>query len=334
MQRLLIAVLLLALPAIAYGEPEASWQGKSVPHWIVQLSADEVQTRWYATYALGQIGAATGETADLVPAIGPLTEILADPDRVQYEYVRGGAAWALGQIGPMADDQLATRNVVEQLIEALGSQLVSVRRNAPAALGNFGDAATPAVDRLVQLLGDDDVVVRVNSAVALWKIQQYPQSVTILAQLARGGDPTGAFAAVEALGRIGTDSDAALPVLVQALGHRDADVRRAAARALGRFGAAAVPALREPLFGPDAQSRRSATEALGWIGPRAIAALLVVLKNEDPAVRRVAARALGRMGGEAKRAESALVEAVGDNDRQVQEAAASALKKIRATDGP
>ncbi|MEE8450652.1 MAG: HEAT repeat domain-containing protein, partial [Thermoguttaceae bacterium] len=213
MQRLLTAALLLALPMVAHAEPEASWHGKPAQHWIDQLSSDQVQTRWYATYALGQIGAemnseGTDETVDLSAAVGPLTEILADPDRIQLEYVRGGAAWALGRIGPMSLDEAATRNVVRRLIEALDSQLVSVRRNAPIALGNFGEAADPAVDRLVGLLGDDDAVVRVNGAVALWKIRRHSRAVPTLAQMARGGDATAAFEAIEALGHIGPDSDA------------------------------------------------------------------------------------------------------------------------------
>jgi HEAT repeat protein len=76
--------------------------------------------------------------------------------------------------------------------------------------------------------------------------------------------------------------------------------------------------------------RRSAAEALGWIGPKATPALVAVLKNEDPALRRAASQALGRLGPDAKTAEAALVEAVGDRDRQVQEAAAWALRKVRA----
>lgn len=334
MQRILIAGVLLAWPMVAYGEPQPSWHGKPVQHWIDRLSADHVQARWYATYALGQIGAATNDPADLSAAIGPLGEVLADPDRIQYEYVRGGAAWALGQIGPMPHDEV-TRSVVQPLSEALESQLISVRRNAAAALGNFGEAATPAIERLLRLLGDDDAVVRVNGAVALWKIQRHPRAVPTLVEMARGDDAAGAFAAVDALGHIGSESDAVLPALVQSLGHGDADVRRAAARAMGRFGPAAAAALREPLFRPDPRSRRSATEALGWIGPKAIPALLVVLKeNEDAAARRAAARALGRMGPQAKQAESALVTAVSDTDRKVQEAAATALKKIREAESP
>ena len=315
---------LLFVSATALGQPEASWRGKPVAHWIGQLADDDRQARWYATYALGQIGPAAAA------AVEPLADMLAD--RAQYEYVRGGAAWAIGRIGIIADaDRIEPQKIVRLLIKTLRSDHISVRRNAPAALGNIGQPALSAVEPLIELLEDDDPQVRVNAAVALWKISQHPDGVAALVEMTRDADRSGAFEAVNALGRIGLQSETAQGALLSALGHDDADVRRAAARAVGRIGPSAIPRLKDALYGQDTEIQRNAAEALGWIGPKAVPALIVVLGADAPAVRRAAARALGRLGPAAKIAETALVETVGDGNRQVQEAAAWALKRIRAT---
>ena len=107
------------------------------------------------------------------------------------------------------------------------------------------------------------------------------------------------------------------------------DVRRAAARSLGRLGSDVHPLLTDALAAPDAQVRRGAAEALGWIGAEALPALTAALKNDDAAVRRASARSLGRWGPAARPAEAALVEALRDADPAVRDAAAEALRRIR-----
>ena len=124
------------------------------------------------------------------------------------------------------------------------------------------------------------------------------------------------------LGRLEADPAAVTPALLDALGHGDADVRRAAARALGGLGAAALPVLKAPLSDSDPEVRRAAVEALGWIGVEAVPDLTDALRNDAPEARRAAARALGRFGPAAKSAEAALIETVNDRNRDVREAAA------------
>ncbi len=119
-----------------------------------------------------------------------------------------------------------------------------------------------------------------------------------------------------------------LGALVGALHHADEDVRRAAARSLGEIGPPALPAIQKVLGGKDARTSREAAESLGYLGSAAIPALTVALRHADPQVRRIAARALGRLGHEAKKAQSALVEAVSDPDASVRDTAAEALKRV------
>ncbi|MEJ5343928.1 MAG: HEAT repeat domain-containing protein [Chloroflexus sp.] len=128
----------------------------------------------------------------------------------------------------------------------------------------------------------------------------------------------------EALAKLGIP---AVPALVQALGDGDADVREAAAAALGRIGdAAAVPALVPVLRDGYADVREAAAAALGQIGAPAVPALVQALGDGDANVRRAAAAALGQIGDAA--AVPALVRALGDGERQVREAAAAALGQI------
>jgi hypothetical protein len=95
--------------------------------------------------------------------------------------------------------------------------------------------------------------------------------------------------AASALGRIGR---AAVPSLIQTLGHRDAQVRRQAALVLARIGpdaADAVPELTALLDDPEQGVRKAAARALGQIGPAAadaVPALMRQLVQPKPAMPR------------------------------------------------
>jgi len=316
MKRLLFIAILLGSSAVAFGQEEAAWQGKTAGQWAGALEDADERVQWYAAYALGQLGPDASEAAE------PLIAVLAQ--RSRNEYVRGNAAWALGRIG------VADRAVLEVLTDTMATKVhTSVRRTCPVALGNLGPAAGPAVPALLELLEDKDATVRVNAAVALWKINRHERAIAALAEMIRSGPTPAAYRATGALGRLGAEPDTVAPPLVEAFHHADRDVRRSASRALGQLGPAAIGALKRPLADPDPEVRRSAVEALGWIGPKAVPDLIAALKNEAPEARRAAARALGRLGGAAKAAEAALIETVNDRNRDVRQAAAKALKEIR-----
>ena len=287
MKPLLILGLALWLPATALGQQEAAWQGKTARQWAEQLTHGDVRLQWYAAYALGQIG------PQALGVIDPLVGIL--PDRGRDEYVRDCAGWALGRIGSGA------KPVLDVLIETLRSTLPSVRRNSSRALGNIGAAAGPAIPGLTGLLQDRDATVRANAAVALWRIGRHANTIPVLVEMSRRPEGPGPYQAVVALGRVASQAEKATPALVAALRHADPDVRRAAARGLGRIGPPAIAALKLALADPDQEVRRSAVEALRWIGPAAKAAepvLIEALRDTDDQIRRSAARALGKIRGQ------------------------------------
>jgi len=354
MRQFLILCFCLVLPAVVFSQDktvqqEAAWRNKTVRQWAEQLADQDVRSRWYATYALGQIGPGATE------AVGALMRILEN--RHGHEYVRGSAAWALGRILERRKAEGGRRNgeegrgkspispppsafvteAVAVLIEALESKHMSVRRNAPEALGNIAQAATAAVPGLVQVLDDEDPTVGASAAMALWKIDRHRKAIPALLRMLRQDGGHAAYEAAVALGRLyeppcpqgGPEADSVVPALVASFRRADADVHRAAARSLGQIGPPAVPALREALADPDPEVRRSAVEALGRIGGAAVPVLIEALKNEAPSARRAAARALERLDPVAKAAEAALIEATSDRDPQVRQAAARALGKIR-----
>ena len=91
------------------------------------------------------------------PALPALHKVLEK--KGEHEYVRGMAAWAMGQIGP------AARSEISLLSETMHSRgHLAVRRASVESLGNLGAAAPkPVVPELVKLLYDDDATTQVRT---------------------------------------------------------------------------------------------------------------------------------------------------------------------------
>lgn len=122
-----------------------------------------------------------------------------------------------------------------------------------------------------------------------------PEAAHLLEERIRGdAAPEVRQAAVERLAEL--RGDAALDVLVGALGDPEPPVRAASMRALATFGASAVPALRRVLDGNDPVAARAALAALSLSpAPSARAALVEVAdEHPDAELQRLAGVALGR----------------------------------------
>ncbi|HEX7495949.1 MAG TPA: HEAT repeat domain-containing protein [Candidatus Limnocylindrales bacterium] len=116
--------------------------------------------------------------------------------------------------------------------------------------------------------------------------------------------------------------------LIRALGYeKDAGIRAAAARSLGRIGdSRAVEPLIVVLGDARRDVRQAAVESLSLIGnPGAVEPLIGVLKDSDPIVRQTAAGALGKVGAPAV---DPLIGALADSAAGVRQAAARALGAI------
>jgi len=166
-------------------------------------------------------------------------------------------------------------------------------------------------------LGSPEIVSRVSKSVS----QSNPQSE---ADFDRVMSPAAASSA-----RVFDAS--AVPLLIRSLEDSVADVRLAAAHALGRLGSAAGDSVKELtalLSDPVTGCRQAAANALGAIGPAAsdaTAALAQTATKDHRMVRAAACRALGAIGWSETGVLSALAGALKDNDAAVRLQAARSL---------
>lgn len=188
----------------------------------------------------------------------------------------------------------------------------------------FGHLQADDVDKLVQDLTNEDVMVRLNAAKALGEIKDARAVEPLIMALK---DETCGSMAANALVNIGKP---AVPSLIAALKDDDPIVRRNATKALVEIkDTGAVEPLINSLKDSDLIVRRNAAKALGEIkDTRAVEPLIASLKDEGAVVRRNAAEALGKIRD--SRATESLVACLKDGDAIVRKNAALALKEIGA----
>ena len=174
--RSILFTLLTLFSTILFAQ-EGTFNGKDAAYWTGRLTKTEStenlqnRTRWYAGYALGEIGTPAASAVDA------LCERLLDVK--EYEYTRAVCAWALGRI--------QDKKAVPALTEALKSKMDAVRICTAQSLGAFGTEAGSAAESLSALLdgkpldgsetepGDapqSELIEPVKAAVAaaLWKV--------------------------------------------------------------------------------------------------------------------------------------------------------------------
>ena len=225
---------------IQVGAPAAP----SVSAWVTAPSAD---TRQAALQTLQGLGDPSPET------LAALGGCLADPER----NVRGQAAIALGSFGAAS---------VAVLSSALNAEDEDLRQAAARGFSSMRPLVDSAYPVVVELLGDEDSMVRSTASSAL---------------VASG--------------------EASLPWLEQALRHEAAGVRAYAAQSLGSLRAVAAPttpALIEGLSDDDRNARAQSARALGEVAPcedAVLQALLAVVEDSSHSARREALEALGKV---------------------------------------
>ena len=212
-----------------------------------------------------------------------------------------------------AGDAAATRDLVRRF--AHPDPLVAEK--AWEAVVALGDAAEPA---LIEGLSAADPTVAEFCAGALGgrgaKAALDPLMVALKTWSVRR------YVAAWALGEIGDTR--AIPALVAALGDRDIEVAKYAARSLIKFGKEATDPLLKALEDPSEQTRHYAVRALGEIqDPRSADTLLALAGRVD---RGVHLWALGRLGD--RRGFETVAAAVADQDRTVRLTAIQALNDL------
>jgi HEAT repeat protein len=193
--------------------------------------ADENPTvRRTTAEALGAYGpAAQSAVPRLISALGDKDEGIADQARLTLSKVGEGS--------------------VRHLVGALNHRNGEIRIGAVRTLATIGPAAQAAGPALLALLDADDGPLRATAAWALGKIH-WLKAVPRLLSAIESSDRKLRDSAKSALSRMGA---AAVPGLIDKLGHDDEGVRLRVVDALGAIGPAArdaLPALRE-VMGPE-----------------------------------------------------------------------------------
>lgn len=266
----------------------------AVPPLIAILASGDGETRKAAFLALVQIGA---------PAAPALIEAFLHSNTE----IRQAAFHALVKIGPPA---------VPALIDALGHETEEVRLAIVRALGQIGDPRS--VVPLIAVFRDPDWTIRSDAYRAIVRIGK-PAVEQLVGALRHESDEIrwGAAGTLEAMGwKPDRGSIGATYWIVKGEWHKCTEI-----------GAAAVPPLIERLGHWDDNVCKNATGALVRIGKTAVEPLIAVLKNENPGVRTCAATALGMIGDE--RAEQPLRELLSERNKDVSKAASEAISAIQ-----
>jgi HEAT repeat protein len=267
-----------------------------------------------AIVACQAVAAVNGEAA------GPeLLKAFASDNRA----VRMAAADAAAALGVSALPSL------RKMLSADGAE---AREAAARALGAFRMSARSAVPDLLKLLKDPSAHVRIQAALAAWRIDDRAEEALPVINLAiKDLDLPDRWAALDAIGTIAYEAQPPIrgltEILVNGLKDRDDLVRAVSARWMWKrtkMGKPILPLLRDVAGSRDAEARRHAVEALAELeaedGP--VPLLVTALDDASAPVRVAAQEGLARCGDV-----KALVKALGGSKR-VKEGAARALGMI------
>lgn len=224
------AVLILA---------SASRVESAIPFLTKALKDTDDVVRIQAAQALGRMG----ENAKA--AVPALIENLNDKESM----VSSWSAYALGQINSEPEKTVAA------LVQRIADQDEDVASAAAWSLGAFALRAKKAVPTLIEALKHESVLVRVNAAQALLRIDQHEAGLKILIDSLTNKDAFISSFAAEAIAqnRVHVKGPAirrGVTAFTQTLRHEDLETRQWALYGLGEFGAeakSAVPAILEAL---------------------------------------------------------------------------------------
>jgi hypothetical protein len=202
------------------------YRGLPLSAYLERLKVTALSDRPDILRAIGSFG------EDSTGAIGEVVAALNDPDLE----VRSAAAWALSQVGPKGPSAVPT------LARALTDSNVQVRLLAAIALKGMGRAAAKSLPALIEALQDRSDYVRARAADAIGAMGSAAKvAVLTLAGMlkAKNGQWLVLTSVATALGNIGPDAAAALPVLEQ--GFKMRRVGACAREAIMKIKGEAVP---------------------------------------------------------------------------------------------
>ena len=252
------------------------------------LNDDNESVRYALVFALGE------RPEHRTLTVPPLTELVSDEVGIIRATALRTLFWSYGK------ESLPS---VSQLITLLDDPDDDVRAASIQALGVHGPTAQQAIPKLIEIVSDVEYVKWRQSEISR-------QEAQIGRGMSAGGPsfPNPAHEArenaVEALGRIGSDGEIVVPLLINALDSRE--LRKKAIMALGRYrkeATSAVPLLSEFLEDGDGTTSSLAEMALILINPDETNAVVRLIdyakKDEGNTSQYFALAALELLGREA-----------------------------------
>jgi len=191
-------------------------------------------------------------------------------------------------------ETLATKNknqiTLASLINALSSPEASVRYHAASQLSSAGPEAGTALSALARCMNDTNTGVRVNAALAVYRIAgQIDEPVCILVEALKADNPTDRGNSAAHLSLIGPAAKAAVPALRELLNDPDQYASSWASEALRKIDPDSVREEKLSLdeiisraTDPNSSKFREALEQLKQMGPRskpAVPALTAALRK-------------------------------------------------------
>jgi HEAT repeat protein len=293
------------------------------------------------------------EDIDPSPLLNEIRSCLQDPE----ESVRQVAVAVLPKVGRSAVDPLisATRTqqplqvriaavaalgrlkgeaqpAIEPLIECLGDEEQNLRTNAILSLSQIGE---PAVPHLLACLGTEQENIQIGAIDALgWMGPPAMAAVGSLKTALPGLSLSAQLAGYAALAKITGDAAEGLPMLLAQLGHQDAPIRRISIERTGELlsmAADALTVLLPCLLDPSSEVRAATALALVRIKAQcdeAVETLIPLLKDAHPEARINATIALATIGPAAQTALPDLNTLTNDPDKRLAGIAAAAIQRI------
>ncbi|MFT5528297.1 MAG: HEAT repeat protein, partial [Pirellulaceae bacterium] len=185
---------LLAQPATPDGNAPATYQDMTAEQWGELLSSENSDERRQAAYALGRMGSQAADQLD------SLVTALNDDTAGVRRYV----AEAIGLIGPVAAK--AVPNITAKILSIENAPVPrGERKDRPMqyilarTLGNLAANADSAKPTLEKFLEHEDPILRIEAAVAIWKIDRDERALVQLTELVKEQANPGAMEALLAL---------------------------------------------------------------------------------------------------------------------------------------